>query len=203
MAERAANVGVNWYFCWKYAVLQQINGNEGGWSNWLQMKSSVTHYLMTYSVYFTTVSVYATEPLLLVLIQLSSNAGCFTYNNSRTVWNHSMTTIEPRGDMKLEKKKRAFPGQVWKYRSCLVGSFRHSSEASSGLKAIVCEEESYQWICARLGWPTVPSIRLPVLPQEFFRGGVKKAQRCTRQTRSSQPWLLFITESGIFKWTFY
>lgn len=51
-----------------------------------------------------------------------------------------------------------------------VGSIQHSSKASSGPTAIVCEEESYQWISARLGLPTVPSVRLPVLPQEFFRG---------------------------------
>lgn len=117
----------------------------------------------------------------------------FTYNNI-TVWNHSMMTIEPCGNMKLGKKKSISRAVVK-----ISGSFRHSSDASSDPTAIVCEEESYQWICVRLGWPTVPSIRLPVLPQEFFRGGVKKAQRCTRQTHNSQSWLLFITESGILK----
>lgn len=36
--------------------------------------------------------------------------------------------------------------------------FQHHSRACSALTGIVCEEESYQWICARLGLPTVPSV---------------------------------------------
>lgn len=72
----------------------------------------------------------------------------------------------------------------------LVGSFQHSSKASSALTAIVGGEESYQWICVRLVLPTVPSA-----PSCFATGilwgrgvGVDKKGTLLAQGRHTPVW---------------
>lgn len=50
---------------------------------------------------------------------------------------------------------------------CLV--FQHTSRDSPALTGIVCEEEGYQWICTRLGLPTVPSVASCFVARIFLK----------------------------------
>lgn len=119
------------------------------------MKSSGTNCLDIYSVYFTTVPVDVTEPLVLLLIQLPSNAGHQQFDAKQ-----QLNCLERNNED--DWATRGYDGETslsWMdgWMEGPIGSFQHSSTASLGLTAIVWGEESYQWICARLGLPTIPS----------------------------------------------